>query len=66
MVETNLNPVLKRFYANTNAQFWVLQLVGWFGLSLISFFSLTLWYDQQTDAGYIAHTPLPSPIPSSK
>ena len=60
MVETKLNPVLKRFYANTNAQFWVLQLVGWFGLSLISFFSLTLWYDQQTDAGYIAHTLLQS------
>ena len=51
MVETNLNPVLKRFYANTNAQFWVLQLVGWFGLSLISFFSLTLWYDQQQQIG---------------
>ena len=55
MVESNLPPFLKAFYGNTTYQFWVLQLIGWFGLTLISFLSLTLWYNQQSIA-YIAHT----------
>ena len=56
MPETNFHPLAARFYRNTDAQFWLLQLVGWFGLSLISFFSLTVWYDQQTELSYVAHT----------
>ena len=56
MPETNFHPLAAKFYRNTDAQFWVLQLVGWFGLSLISFFSLTVWYDQQTELSYVAHT----------
>lgn len=56
MSETNFYPLATSFYRNTNAQFWLLQLLGWFGLSLISFFSLTLWYDQQTEFTYVAHT----------
>lgn len=55
MVESNLPPFLKTFYGNTTYQFWVLQLIGWFGLTLISFLSLTLWYNQQSIA-HIAHT----------
>ncbi|NHN36939.1 histidine kinase [Pseudomaricurvus alcaniphilus] len=35
-------------------QFWLLQGAGWFGLCFITFFSLTLWYDQ-LDWPYLAH-----------
>ena len=56
MPETKFHPLAAKFYRNTDAQFWVLQLVGWFGLSLISFFSLTVWYDQQTELSYVGHT----------
>jgi signal transduction histidine kinase len=59
MVETNIHPLLQTLYRNTNYQFWLLQLIGWFGLALISFLSLTLWYDQQ-EFNYIAHTLLQS------
>ena len=59
MVETNIHPLLQALYRNTNHQFWLLQLIGWFGLALISFLSLTLWYDQQ-EFSYIAHTLLQS------
>jgi len=55
------HPLLEMLYRNTNVQFWLLQIVGWFGLSLISFLSLTLWYDQQETA-YIAHTLLQSAL----
>jgi signal transduction histidine kinase len=56
MSETNFYPIATSFYRNTDAQFWLLQLLGWFGLSLISFFSLTLWFDQQGELTYILHT----------
>ena len=56
MPETQFHPLAAKFYRNTDAQFWLLQLVGWFGLSLISFFSLTVWYNQQTELSYVAHT----------
>ncbi|MDG2502654.1 MAG: histidine kinase [Porticoccaceae bacterium] len=59
MVETNIHPFVQALYRNTNHQFWLLQLIGWFGLALISFLSLTLWYDQQ-EFNYIAHTLLQS------
>jgi two-component system LytT family sensor kinase len=59
MVETNIHPLVQALYRNTNHQFWLLQLIGWFGLALISFLSLTLWYDQQ-EFNYIAHTLLQS------
>jgi len=55
MAETVYHPILNALYRNANVQFWVLQIVGWFGLSLISFLSLNLWYNQQ-GTGYIAHT----------
>ena len=59
MVESNLPSFLQILYRNTSYQFWALQLIGWFGLALISFLSLTLWYNQQGFA-YIAHTLLQS------
>ena len=59
MVEQNLPPFVQTLYRNTTYQFWVLQLLGWFALCLISFLSLTLWYNQQSFA-YIAHTLLQS------
>jgi len=61
MVDSVYHPFLDALYRNTNVQFWVLQIIGWFGLSLISFLSLTLWYNQQS-AAYIAHTLLQSAL----
>ena len=49
------HPFLNAIYRNTNVQFWLLQIVGWFGLSLISFLSISLWYDQNS-TDYIYHT----------
>jgi two-component system LytT family sensor kinase len=56
MSNVTFSPWAKRFVSDTNALFWALQVLGWFGLSLISFFSLTLWYDQQTQLTYVGHT----------
>ncbi|MBT5389024.1 MAG: histidine kinase [Porticoccaceae bacterium] len=58
-VESSYHPFVSALYRNTNYQFWILQLVGWFGFALLSFLSLTLWYNQQEPA-YIAHTILQS------
>ena len=59
MVKTNIHPMAQALYRNTSYQFWLLQLIGWFGLAVISFLSLTLWYDQQ-QLNYIAHILLQS------
>jgi two-component system LytT family sensor kinase len=59
MVKTNIHPMAQALYHNTSYQFWLLQLVGWLGLAVISFLSLTLWYDQQ-QLNYIAHILLQS------
>ena len=59
MVESSYPPFMQILYRNTSYQFWALQLIGWFGLALISYVSLTLWYNQQSFA-YIAHTLLQS------
>jgi len=61
MAESVYHPFLDVLYRNRNLQFWILQIVGWFGLSLISFLSLTLWYNQQSPA-YIGHTLLQSAL----
>ena len=61
MSDTVYHPFLNAIYRNTNVQFWLLQIIGWFGLSLISFLSLTLWYDQR-GSGYITHTILQSAL----
>jgi two-component system LytT family sensor kinase len=41
------------------ARFWVFQLAGWTGLSIVSYFSLNLWYDQP-EAAYVGHNILQS------
>jgi sensor histidine kinase YesM len=46
--------ILSLLIHNRNYQFWLLQLVGWSGHSVISFFSLNLWYNDPTFV-YIAH-----------
>jgi NADH:ubiquinone oxidoreductase subunit 5 (subunit L)/multisubunit Na+/H+ antiporter MnhA subunit len=61
MTDSVYHPLLNALYRNTNVQFWLLQIVGWFGLSLISFLSLNLWYNQQ-GTGYVAHTLVQSAI----
>lgn len=59
MGDRSIHPLAQAIYRSTNHQFLLLQLIGWFGLALISFLSLTLWYDQQ-EFTYIAHTLLQS------
>lgn len=61
MNETKFSPFLTRLYRDQDLQFLLFQLVGWFSLSLITFFSLTLWYNQHS-FGYIAHTLIQSVI----
>ena len=40
-------------------QFWTLQIAGWTGLSIVSFFSLNLWYNQP-DLAYLGHNAVQS------
>lgn len=48
-----------RLGANREAQFWLLQFVGWLGISLISYVSLNLWYNQP-QLTYVLHNVLQS------
>lgn len=46
-----------RYYRATsdpNTQFWALNLLGWFGISLVTYLSLSLPYDQ-FELGYLGH-----------
>ncbi len=54
MTKPLLPKPLATFYANQHHQFWFFQLIGWSGLSLVSFFSLNLWYNQP-ELSYLAH-----------
>ena len=42
-----------------NYQFWLMQLIGWGGLCVVTFLSLTLWYNTVQFA-YVAHVILQS------
>jgi sensor histidine kinase YesM len=42
-------------YNNRSYQFWLLQLTGWGGLGMVTFFSLTLWYATAT-WDHVTHT----------
>ena len=42
-------------YNNRTYQFWLLQLIGWGGLGMVTFFSLTLWYATAT-WDHVSHT----------
>ena len=61
MLISDNHPYISLIYSSRHLQFWILQIVGWFGLSLISFLSLTLWYGQQ-GSSYIGHTLLQSAL----
>jgi len=51
--------VINAVYSNRTYQFWVMQLIGWGGLGMVTFFSLTLWYATATWS-HIAHTTVQS------
>ena len=62
----NMSPNLgssERVYEDNDVSFWFLQLSGWFALALISFFSLTVWYNRdELTLGYIFHPLVQSAI----
>jgi two-component system, LytTR family, sensor kinase len=49
-----ISQIISQLLHNRNYQFWLLQLVGWSGHSIISFLSLNLWYNDPSFI-YIAH-----------
>lgn len=55
-LQSGLSQALRRSY---RGQFWVLQIAGWTGLSIVSYFSLNLWYDQP-DLAYVGHNAVQS------
>lgn len=57
MFETAANAV----FSNRKYQFWLLQVIGWGGLCVVIFLSLTLWYNT-VQWSYISHTILQSLI----
>ena len=53
----------EKVYEDDDVSFWFLQLSGWFALALISFFSLTVWYNRdELTVGYIFHPLVQSAI----
>ena len=48
-----------KIMASRELQFWTLQLSGWLGISLISYVSLNLWYNQP-ELTYVMHNILQS------
>ena len=54
MTESKRPALLGRFYHDRDYQFWLFQFIGWSGLSLVSFFSLNLWYNQP-EWSYVGH-----------
>lgn len=42
-------------FNDRNYQFWLLQVIGWGGLGMVTFFSLTLWYATATWS-HVSHT----------
>lgn len=60
-MNTDFSQLLKTFldavYKNRNYQFWLMQIIGWGGLCVVTFFSLTLWYNS-VQWTYLSHTVL--------
>ena len=54
-----IHPAITAFFSNPTYQFWFMQFMFWFGLSVISFLSLSLWY-ATADWGQTLHTLLQS------
>ncbi len=51
--------VFDAVYNNRKYQFWLLQFLGWSGLCVVTFVSLTLWYST-VQWSYVSHTILQS------
>ncbi len=47
--------VVSAIYDNRSYQFWLLQFIGWGGLGMVTFFSLTLWY-ATASWSHVSHT----------
>lgn len=47
--------VVAAVYNNRTYQYWLMQVLGWGGLGMVTFFSLTLWYASAT-WDHILHT----------
>jgi two-component system LytT family sensor kinase len=47
---------LRKFLQNQDRQFWTIQVLGWLGYSLVTFFALTVWDDNVSwrHVGHIA------------
>jgi sensor histidine kinase YesM len=54
-----LSAISSAVYNNRTYQFWLAQIIGWGGLAMVTFFSLTLWYST-ADWSYVSHTILQS------
>ena len=59
MPKDQRHSLVQHLMESQNSQFWLLQVLGWSGLSLISYFSLNLWYDQP-EFSYVVHNLLQS------
>lgn len=58
-LNTLLHQAINIFFNSRAHQFWFMQLMYWFGFSVISFLSLSLWY-AEGDLGQIIHILLQS------
>jgi len=54
-----LQAAVDAVYNNRGYQYWLLQIIGWGGLSMVTFFSLTLWY-ATASWSHVSHTILQS------
>ena len=54
-----IQSLVPKLVANREARFWLLQFAGWLGISLISYVSLNLWYNQP-QLTYVLHNVLQS------
>lgn len=59
MTTPRLQAAIDAVYHNRTYQYWLLQFIGWGGLAMVSFFSLTLWY-ATASWSHISHTILQS------
>lgn len=54
-----IQSLLPKLVAHRESRFWLLQFAGWLGISLISYVSLNLWYNQP-QLTYVLHNVLQS------
>jgi sensor histidine kinase YesM len=52
---STLQKAISAVYNNRNYQYWLMQFIGWGGLGMVTFFSLTLWYATVT-WDHVSHT----------